>query len=237
MPTFTVTPEQIAAESFVLRGKDARHITQVLRMGPGEALSLACEDGRLFSGHVASVEPELVIHVASELPAPVAPFEVHLHASSLKKDKLEWVIQKATELNAASVTVFVSKRAIRDEISDNRAERFARIVDESMKQCGRLIPLRLEFVGTFDPESFKLPGTHFFCALSEKPESMSHALKRLPAPYHLWIGPEGGWSAEETQMAQAAGAVFVTLGPLVLRAETACIAAVSLASSHLAGGA
>ncbi len=236
MPTFSVTQEQILEGQFVLKGRDARHISQVLRMTAGETLSLSTDGGRLYEGRVKEIVPELILEVLREIPAPQLPFDVHLHLAFLKKDKLEWVIQKACELNVSSVHFFPSKRAVLGELSDKKTERFGRIVAESMKQCGRLVELKLQIDETFDEDSFLLPGTHLWCdvpLMSKAAVLFSEVVSKSKMPIHLWVGPEGGWSSEEQERAIKAQVSFVTLGPLVLRAETAAIAAMSMVVSQL----
>jgi len=159
---------------------------------------------------------------------------LHVAVAVLKGEKLDWVVQKLTELGARQITLLHTERTIvaaGEERWVKRLERYQRIAREATEQSGRVRvpdvagPLSLAAVLNAEAATLRL----FLDPLSRQP--LLKALAPCPAQLTLLIGPEGGFTEAEAQAARDAGAVPTSLGPRVLRAETAALAAATLAAA------
>ncbi|MBI4411564.1 MAG: 16S rRNA (uracil(1498)-N(3))-methyltransferase [Deltaproteobacteria bacterium] len=233
MPTFQVKSSDIAKELFEITGPEAHHLIRVLRVKPGEQLRLADGKGNVYTGIVAAVGKGVTVKITGPLASPPPPFPLHLYLSLLKSEKMEWIVQKAVELNMEAIHLFGAIHSVRADLSPSKWNRLVKITESAAKQCGRSSPLLLtqrkeETTLLFERESQK-PTTHLICLESGKRKTLRDffATSPPPPPYALWIGPEGGWSVDETKTADRLGFTPVSLGPLILRAETAAIHAMS----------
>lgn len=219
----------------------ARQARDVLRLQPGDTLRLLDGAGGEYPATIVAVERRRVAVRLEQRSAGGAepPVRVVLCQGVLKADKLEWVLQKGTELGVAAFVPLLTERAVAaaDQMGEAKRRRWVRIVAEAMEQCG----------GTVLPELDQpRPLMHALAPLppgalalipweEERATTLRGAVEaaRAAAPdlreVHLFIGPEGGFSAGEVALARRHGAVPVTLGPRILRAETAAVAAVTLA--------
>lgn len=217
-------------DTFVLADDLVHHLVSVVRIRIGEKIRIVSSDLKLFGATVTAVDRnKLTILVNEPLPLPEAPKPVFLCLALLKKEKLEWIIEKAVELNISGVYLFTAKRSVRDELSDAKWQRLLKIADEALKQCGRVVPLELN---RFDSQTTlfqELQGAHmihYFCDEQVSPTSMP---EKLPNQHKaIWIGPEGGWDDLEREFASKNNFTFLSLSPLILRAETAAICAMSI---------
>lgn len=226
-------PALDAGFELALGEEEARHAGRVLRLKAGDEVE--CFDGRgrawrcelRFEGARASVR------ALAPLPSNECPARITLYQGLPKLDKLDLIVQKATELGAwRIVPVNMARSVARAEGRDaeRKRERWQRIAMEAAKQCGRA---RVPEVAP--PMSFK----------AARADMAARELMLMPYELHsgnglnsiapgardigLLIGPEGGIAPEEAEAAQAAGALPVTLGPRILRTETAAIAALAMA--------
>lgn len=218
-----------------LRGEDARHLAKVLRAEPGQQYEIS--DGtHLCLAEVAGVERDRVLfRVLADLETPELPLNLALYVALIKFDRFEWMVEKATELGVSFIVPVDAARSGKGllEAARNRVERWRRIAHESSQQSRRLRPPEIGEPRTL---SAALPETcHLGYFLDEEPGCPPLA-SALPAPSErhpsdsaaLLIGPEGGWTEAERATALAAGWRAVSLGPLILRAETAAITATAL---------
>ncbi len=211
---------------------EAHHAVHVLRIRVGEIVNVFDGQGRAFRAVVAEASKRGVrLALAEPLPSNESPLELTLAAAILKADKFEWVIQKAVELGVARVIPLITRHVepgLVRSVSADRLARWARISREATKQCGRS---RLTPIATPCSVSDLLAenGIKFFFT-ERGGQSLAHSVKKtdIPPPMTAFVGPEGGWSDDEREQAAACGAWLVTLGPRILRAETAGILAVGL---------
>jgi 16S rRNA (uracil1498-N3)-methyltransferase len=218
-----------------LAGAQARHMARVLRAVPGTRAHVVAGT-RVWSAVVTEVDDERVAFaLEQELPAE-QPLPITLLLAVFKFDRMEWSIEKATELGVARIAPVITRRTEKHlaHAAETRVERWRRIAHEAAKQSRRAdvpsidAPLALK-VALAAP----WPGAKILLAESERTVMLRDALLTADAPYALAIGPEGGWVAEEEQMFASAGWQAASLGPRILRAETAAIAAVSVVASAL----
>lgn len=232
MPAFLIDPSLIKENSCTLTGKDAHHLSRVLRAQKGEKICLMDNKGNRHEGIIAQISRrEIFIGNLTSIAPLSPPCPVHLFCALLKSEKMEGIVQKACELNIEAVHFIQTRRSVLQNISPAKWERLCRIAESAQKQCGRAIPLNLVVPspagGLMISLSQKM--SHFIFVENMEVESVRNLVKRYAVnpPYALWIGPEGGWENGEVELATKSGFLKATLGPLVLRAETAAIHAVS----------
>ena len=214
--------------------EDARHATRVLRMREGESCELFAQ-GRRFSGEIASIgDGEVQVHITGEMPSTEAKLRITLYQGLPKADKMELIVQKATELGAAQVVpVAMSRCVVQLDGKDGRKkqERWQKIAREACKQSGRC-----EMLQVSEPISFKNLLTRLTAhqaAIVPWEDARGYSLSRFRQEHPeitdlaIVIGPEGGMSEEEIARMKEADCLSVTLGPRILRTETAGLCAMS----------
>lgn len=237
----TFSPETVHPTTASLTGDQAAHLARVLRAEPGQIFDVVA-GGFLHRAEIISVnESEVLFTLHEELESDAA-LPLHLLLAVFKFDHMEWAIEKATELGVAKITPILARRTEKHLTlaAPKRADRWRRIALESSKQSRRTtipeiaepIPLKLALEQEQSP-------TRILLSETEQQTTLSAALKgaaNRPTGYEpvaLAIGPEGGWAPEEMALFTQHNWQHVTLGPRILRAETAAIAAIAIASTHL----
>ncbi len=215
-----------------LSADDARHLTRVLRAEPGQRYEIT--DGQTaYLAEIAEARGRRVVFRAIEPIASAAPaVQIALCAALVKFDRFEWVIEKATELGVETILPVEAARSEKGllEASRKRAARWERIARESSQQARRVAAPRI-LEGVPFERALVLPAGHrYFLEETAAPPLLQvlPAEKAAGASVALLVGPEGGWTAAERAQAAAAGWQPAGLGPLVLRAETAAIAALAV---------
>lgn len=231
MPDRFFAPSLSESGTLTLDGPEAHHLMHVLRIAAGEAVEVFDGRGLVVSAVVVAVrkrDVELRV-VTSRRDAPPAR-EVILGTAVPKGDRFDWLIEKATELGVTRIVPLVTARSSVDP-RDGKLDKLRQTVIAACKQCGRNHLLELSPVTAWaDFVRNELPHRAAFIAHlspAANPPSAS-MLDHLPSTV-LAIGPEGGFTNEEVALAVAAGAKPISLGPLVLRIETAAIALAALA--------
>jgi len=157
--------------------------------------------------------------------------QIYLYQSLLKKDNFEWILQKGTELGVQAFIPLVTDNSIVREITEQKEKRFQKIIKEATEQCGGRRPPEFKKSMSFT-ESISYAasqnGQKIIAWEGEKNMLLAQLLKNKLLEYHLFIGPEGGFTAEEIKFAKKNKFDIVSLGPRILRAETAAIAAASI---------
>jgi len=230
-PTFLVSSGDLNREEIQLRSSELRHL-RARRLGPGDDVVLTDGTGRRRYGTIVSLsragaEIRLLRSHPSCGRSTESPLQLELALAALKSDKLDLVIEKATELGASSLVVFTSSRCV-SRPAANRLDRWQRVARSATKQCQRsIVPPIKGPVSLSDVLSTRgdRPGFFFW----EGPTSGRLETQRaVREKVLLVVGPEGGFDTKEVAAARAAGFAIVGLGPHILRAETAAIAAVTL---------
>jgi 16S rRNA (uracil1498-N3)-methyltransferase len=205
----------------------------VLRKIPGEEVRLFDGENRSYRARLESISPDRVEGaILEELKASRLPYRLRLFQGMPKGDKLEWILEKGTELGVAEFIPVVTERSVVRVPSDRipkKLDRWRKIVLAAAGQCGRSdlpeVRAPLPFA-----EALALCGPSDLTVLpweGEEATSLKAALsgKKGGTVLNLFIGPEGGFSVGEVEEARGRGAVTATMGPLILRTETAGIAA------------
>ncbi|HEX7408649.1 MAG TPA: 16S rRNA (uracil(1498)-N(3))-methyltransferase [Candidatus Binatia bacterium] len=228
-PRFLVSPETLTGTQALLAGPELRHL-RVRRLRIGSDLILS--DGRGHQRHgvvVALDRHHAVISLSpNQLPERESPLHLVLAQASLKADKMDLVVEKATELGASELLVFTSERSL-GHPSVDRQERWQRIARSAAKQCQRSTVPPIGAPICFDDLLSRREVLRLLFWEGHPARSVASA-ERHPGAHEVLmvIGPEGGFSTAEAERAAAAGFQLLSLGPRVLRAETAALAAVTL---------
>jgi 16S rRNA (uracil1498-N3)-methyltransferase len=218
-----------------LTAPQARYLETVLRLRAGDVIEVFDGEGRRFHGVLESAG----LRVGAELPRE-APFALDfwLAQALVKGDKLDLVVQKATELGASRIVLLDSNRSV-VKLEERRAvpriERLQRIAEEAARQCGRSDVPRIDGPLSLD-DLCELLGPDRLGLLLDPGEPglrLSHAARGV-SRVCVVVGPEGGFAPEEREHAASMGFVPVSLGNLVLRTETAGVVALAIVK-HLAG--
>ena len=220
----------------------AEHMARVLRAQPGMVADVMA-GGHVFHAEVAAVTPhEVRFNLITELEAdPALP--VTLVMAIYKFDHMEWAIEKATELGVAEVAPVITRRTEKHlaQAAEKRAERWRRIVHEAAQQARRCdVPLIYDPGPLAERVRAASEATRIVLAEQERTttlrslmdEAVKAANEEMPA-IEIAIGPEGGWAPSEEALFDANGWRAASLGPRILRAETAAIASLAVVASFL----
>ncbi|OAI39649.1 hypothetical protein AYO38_07290 [bacterium SCGC AG-212-C10] len=224
-------PGRIARGRLSIAGDSARHLQSVLRVRHGDPLLLFSGDGREWSASVLETTRQAVVVTVGEQTRmeAAAPLMLEVWIALVRAQRLDWAIEKVTEAGADIIRPLVTHHASRgDTAGQSRQDRWQRIAVEAAEQSGRLFLPVIEAPIAFDA-ALARPGVALYIA-DGAGIPWSEAARLLPArgAVALAVGPEGGFSDDEIARAKSRGAVAVSLGPNVLRTETAALAGVAL---------
>jgi 16S rRNA (uracil1498-N3)-methyltransferase len=242
MPRFFT--DQISGETVRITGADAAHIAKVLRMRPGERLTVCDCRGSDLLCEITEVSPACVLlRIRESAPSGSEPsVRVTLYQALPKADKMELIVQKSVELGVHRIVPVLSARCVSrpdEKALRAKAQRWARIAAEAAKQSGRgILPEVAEAMpferaaGAF-AEQTDGRGILFY---ERSGGRAADALAELPARAAVFIGPEGGFEEAEVTLAAGRGIRIAGLGPRILRAETAplcALAAIMFATGNI----
>ena len=234
----TFSPETGHPTHAALTGDQAAHLARVLRAERGQIFDVVA-GGFLHRAEIVSVSPDRVEFILQEELESDAALPLHLYLAVFKFDHFEWAVEKATELGVASITPILARHTEKNlaKASAKRVERWRRIAHEASQQSRRTqvpeiatpMPLKLAIEAEQAVLRVLLSETEQTVTLRE---ALSPGLE-VASEVALAIGPEGGWTADEMALFTERAWTHVTLGPRILRAETAAIAAVAIAGATL----
>ena len=214
--------------SVSLEGGQAHYLGKVMRAGPGDAVIL-CDDktGEWLAEVSAAAKRDVTLSVVRRLRGREAVPDFWLCAALIKKDRFDLVLEKATELGVAAVRPVLTRRCVADKLNPERARA---IVTEAAEQCARTAlpglaePVKLDALLREWPK-----GRRLYFADEEGGAAAAEAFSAHDGPAALLVGPEGGFDdAERAAIRAHTAAQAITLGPRILRAETAAIAGTAL---------
>lgn len=226
--------DEVSRDRAAILGDHARHLAKVLRAQLGQEFDISTgSDVRL--GRISSIQPD---RVEFELGDPVhaaPPSPITAVISIFKFDRMEWAIEKCTELGVARIIPMIAARTESHLASSaqKRVERWRRIAKQASEQSRRTVPPQISAPARL-PEVLAQAG-QFRVVLSEVEEDrrLEDAISVASAAVVLAFGPEGGWTNRELKSFGDAGWQEASLGPTVLRAETAIVAALAICRSVL----
>ncbi len=235
LPRFFISPDQASDDTIIVSGEDVRHIGAVLRMQPGDELVLCDAAGTDYRVRITGMDrTRIVTSVLERAVRSTSKLKITLGQGLPKADKMDFIVQKATELGAAAIVPLVTERTImkvRDE--HKRAVRWQKICREAAMQSNRAdIPIIgpvTAYAGYVEAMQVAA-GTLLLLPWEEGTEPLRHVLQSAPSVRNIivLIGPEGGFSEKEVDLARGRGFRAVSLGPTILRTETAAVAVLSM---------
>jgi len=239
MHRFFVAPEVVAADWVTLPAEVAHQVRDVLRLRVGERIVLLDNSGREFETELCAVGRDGVqgAVVARRVGTSEPGTELVLYQGLLKATKFEWILQKGTEMGVRAFVPTHCQRSIAGltEQGSMKVRRWERILQEAAEQCGRTVAPVLFPTTTLETALAAQPaGTLILFPWEEETATTLRATlaaRHGPIPPNriaLFIGPEGGFTADEARLAAQQRAHVVTLGPRLLRAETAALATIAM---------
>lgn len=224
------TRQALAAGTLVtLEAEPARHISRTLRMGAGDRLVLFNDSGSEFPGTIDAADKRTVTVRCGE-PSAIdreSPLALELGLAISRGDRVDWAVQKATELGVSRITLLLTARGLKlpPERRAKKHGHWQRIAESACEQCGRN---RVPPVSEPQPLDQWLARVDAPLRLILDPRAEPRALPAYAGAVALLCGPEGGLEEEEVTRAQAAGFGTLALGPRILRTETAPLAALAV---------
>jgi len=236
---FFVSPEQIGEHEIRIEGGDVNHIRNVLRMQPGEQITVSSgEDGREYRCEITAVGADCVtaqIMWAEETGAEL-PSRICLFQGLPKGDKMELIIQKAVELGVSEIVPMATRRAVVKldrKKEEAKCKRWNAISESAAKQAKRLVIPEVKHVMSF-PEAVQYASSFDKKMIPYELAKGMDETRSFLASVHpgdsvaVFIGPEGGFDPAEIELAQSSGLQPVTLGRRILRTETAGMTVLSV---------
>jgi len=223
--------DEVSGDEAILTGRNAEHLSRVLRARIGQQFEIATADG-VRLGEIVAIQPERVVFSLSNAQISAddaSTLTVHLYLAIFKFDRFEWALEKSTELGVTAIIPVIAARtdAHLATAAKKRVERWRRIAHEASQQSRRdQVP------DVFNPEKLNnalaaARGKRIVLSEAERQQNLSPLLKECDE-ISLAIGPEGGWTASELDLFRSSGWSSASLGSTILRAETAAIAALAI---------
>lgn len=224
LPRLYVRHALAEGRTIELDPRQANYLGNVLRLGPGaELLLFDGESGEWLARISASARKRMTLSVQRPTREPEIIPDLWLAFAPVKRAQTDWMVEKATELGAALLVPVMTQRTVAERV---RLDRLEAIAIEATEQCGRTRVPRIgeprplgRFVEELDPER------HFYFADESGGEPLSRSFQEGPAV--ILVGPEGGFTEDERAFVLGAGASAISLGPRILRSETAALAALA----------
>ena len=226
--------DEVDGNRATLTGEHASHLSRVLRARVGQQFDIVTPEG-LRLGRIASVTDDRVVFDLGEVISAPTALDLTVVLSIFKFDRMEWAIEKCTELGVARIVPVIARRTERHlaEAALKRVDRWRRIAAQASEQARRTAIPKID-----DPIQLKdalaFPGDlRILLDEGDDTTMLRDLVHPGPSGAVLAFGPEGGWSSEEVAMFQEAGWKTASLGSTILRAETAVIAATAIAVSGM----
>jgi len=245
MHRFHLPPE--SWDTSTLDRAESHHCLNVLRLGGGEKIAVFDGCGREASGVIVSAAGRVVLKLSSATRSPAPPRAITLAQAVPKGKTMDLIVQKAVELGAARVAPLLSDRTVvqlADDASEKKRGKWQDIALEACKQCGQNhLP---EITKPVSPKAFldRGAGSELLLIASLQPDArpLKPVLadfvsqhRRLPLSVTVFVGPEGDFTPAEIALAKSHGCLPITLGPIILRTETAAIYCLSVLAHELFG--
>lgn len=240
MHRFIVSTEEIIKGEVILQGDEFIHLQRVLRLGADEIIALFDGKGIECIGKIVSINTEAAVISIIKCSKNLceSPLELWLMQGLPKGDKMDLIIQKCTELGIKGIVPLIMSRSdvkIPADKQNEKVKRWKRIATEAAKQCGRTAVPMIQPVSSLKLALQNLPKHKVFIVPWEKANLPLHRVldeqedpSYSNAPVYITIGPEGGLTEEEISLICEFGGSPVSIGPRILRTETAAIAVTAL---------
>ena len=227
MPKFFTRPDYISDKQLTIVGEDVSHISRVLRMSPGDTIIVCDGEGNDYDAAITSIsKSEVVAEITGKYVCDAEPgVNVTLYQALPKQGKMEYIIQKNTELGINKIVPVYTKRCVVKP--SDKTERWTKVAESAAKQCGRGIIPQVMSTISFDEaieqmKEYDVALMPYECEEENKLKAVLQSAKYKSIS--IFIGPEGGFDLKEVEAAKDAGVKTVTLGKRILRTETAASA-------------
>ena len=220
-----------------ITGQDARHISLVLRMKPGQTVEFFDGTGAVFSAVLQRTDASLIMAAVTGRMQDAADTHppVYLAQALLKGKKMDFLVQKATELGVHTFMPIITRHCENHGNREHQTERWHRIMIEACKQCHRLTPMHINPIMPLDQAGFARAKVRLAAWEGEQATALAPAMVTgTKDPVCLFLGPEGGLHPDDLAALQQASFTTFSLGPRILRGETATLAALTIVQ-YLAG--
>ena len=226
--------DQVTGNRAVLTGEHADHLVRVLRASVGQEFDVAANGVVRFARIVSVEDSRVEFELGDELPFSPAP-KLTLLLAVFKFDRMEWAIEKCTELGVTRIIPVIARRtdAHLASAAAKRADRWKRIALQAAEQSRRGAAPEIDAPVKLANAASIAGSARIVLSESEERMLLREALPPAAAEITLAIGPEGGWAEDELQLFDKNGWISASLGSSILRAETAAIAATAIAISEL----
>ena len=225
------TPQPLSVGTIALDGDEAKHLATVRRFGPGDRVVLFNGDGHEYPATVREVSKRSVqLHIDSiESPIRERLFPLTIAAAIPKGDRFDFLLEKLVELGVAKFIPLIAERSVAIPKADKR-EKWQRAVIEASKQCGRNVLMEIDDPSSWERlmQRYGVPAARF--VLHTGADLVP--FETIHEPALIAIGPEGGFTTKEIDSARENGWQTRSLGPRILRMETAAIAAAARSSER-----
>lgn len=235
MNRFFVASKDIIADTAVITGEDVKHISRVLRMSPGDRVTLCDGEGEQYLAAIDDISKDKVtLNILSHDRCQGEPTRhITLYQGLPKGDKMELIVQKCVELGVSEIVPVAAERSVvrvKPGEFGGKQTRYQRVAYEAAKQCGRGRVPRVAELTDFKSANMEQHDLIIIAYEDEKGNTLKSMLKKniKAEDIAIVIGPEGGLERSEVDMLVEKGGVPVTLGPRILRTETAGMAAIAM---------
>ena len=222
--------DRVEGDRAFLLGNNANHLFRVLRVKIGQEFDVAA-DGVLRSAKVVFASHDQVeFELGAEVESAALP-QITVYLSIFKFDRMEWALEKLTELGVSRVVPMIAQRTEEHlaKAAAKRVERWRKIAREASQQARRIAPPEIAEPVALKKAIMEAQGSRILLSEAEETVLLKAVLRECRPPLSLAFGPEGGWSETELELFKSAGWKPASLGHTILRAETAAIAAVAVA--------
>ncbi|HKT25393.1 MAG TPA: RsmE family RNA methyltransferase [Terriglobales bacterium] len=223
--------DEVSGDEAVLTGRNAEHLSRVLRARIGQQFEIATGEG-VRLGEIVEIQPERVVFSLN--PAQVSELDkdtltVHLYLAIFKFDRFEWAVEKCTELGVTAIVPVIAARtdAHLTNAAKKRVERWRRIAYEASQQSRRDRPPEISNPEKLGKVIEAAPIRRIVLSEAERGQTLL-SLVNNSHEFSLAVGPEGGWTTSELDLFRSKGWSPASLGRTVLRAETAATAALAI---------
>ncbi len=236
MRRFFIHPDTIISDEILLSKQESHHISKVLRLNIGTSLQLLDGKGNIHDAKILAIDKHVLLQIKSSTSVEGDAVPLRVCQSILKGQKMELLMQKCTELGVSEFTPFYSERCQLKKTElvkiSKKYDRWQRIIEEACKQCNNPFMMQLNPLLSFEEmlaEQNEAVQKILFWEEEKHTNSLhSCSLESTDSGLQIVFGPEGGFPVQEMETAQRAGFQILSLGPRILKAETANIAAVSI---------
>ena len=217
-----------------LLGANANHLFRVLRVKVGQEFDVAADGVLRLAKVVSATHEQVEFQLGGEVESAALP-QITVYLSIFKFDRMEWALEKLTELGVGRVVPMIAQRTEEHlaKAAAKRVERWRKIAREASQQARRVAPPEIGDPVILKKAIADVQGSRIVLSEAEEHLSLKSALSGCSPPLALAFGPEGGWSETELALFSAAGWKPASLGHTILRAETAAIAATAVAMAEL----